>query len=135
MFARRLALLVLRDMKGRILLQRRSSKARTLPGYWAFFGGKIEAGESPENAVRREAKEELRLEVQDLALFKRYEFREAEGVYEKFVFVGLLKIPVAQLRRQQREGQDLGVFSSDETKTLTMTANDRVITRDLFRQS
>lgn len=29
------------------------------PGYWAFFGGHIEPGETPEVAVRREVLEEI----------------------------------------------------------------------------
>lgn len=33
-------------------------------GYWEFPGGKIEPGETPENALKREIKEELNLEIE-----------------------------------------------------------------------
>lgn len=43
---------------GKILAARRSD-AMSLPGMWEFPGGKIEAGESPQAALRRELAEEL----------------------------------------------------------------------------
>lgn len=36
----------------------------TLPNYWEFPGGKIEAGESPEEALAREIKEEFNCSIQ-----------------------------------------------------------------------
>lgn len=44
---------------GRWFLQRRDLAAGHLPGCWEFPGGKTEAGESPEAALRRELREEL----------------------------------------------------------------------------
>lgn len=43
---------------GRVLLLKRSETAQDAPGTWAFPGGGIEAGETPEAAARRELQEE-----------------------------------------------------------------------------
>lgn len=53
---------VLRDEQGRVLLARRSA-GKDLAGAWEFPGGKREAGESPEQALCRELREELGIEV------------------------------------------------------------------------
>lgn len=47
---------------GKILCARRSEKM-SLPLMWEFPGGKIELGESPEQALKRELAEELRIEA------------------------------------------------------------------------
>jgi 8-oxo-dGTP diphosphatase len=46
------------DGPGRVLISQRRED-QTLSLYWEFPGGKIEAGESPEVALRREIREEL----------------------------------------------------------------------------
>lgn len=51
--------LALLHREGRWFLQRRDLAASHLPGCWEFPGGKVEAGESPEAALRRELEEEL----------------------------------------------------------------------------
>ncbi len=46
------------DGKGNFLLHKRSGSCRDEKGKWDFGGGRLEFGESPEESVLREAKEE-----------------------------------------------------------------------------
>ena len=53
---------VIHDTAGRFLLAQRPP-GKAFEGYWEFPGGKVEPGESAEDAVRRELHEELGIEV------------------------------------------------------------------------
>jgi len=57
------ALVLLPDDEGRacFLITRRAKTLRAHAGQWALPGGRIDAGESPERAVRRELEEEVGL--------------------------------------------------------------------------
>lgn len=48
---------------GKVFIARRKTTAR-MPGVWEFPGGKIEAGETPEQCLRRELREEFDIEVE-----------------------------------------------------------------------
>jgi len=50
-----------------LICQRPAHKARGL--LWEFVGGKVEPGETPEEALRRECREELNVEIRVEELF------------------------------------------------------------------
>lgn len=64
---------VVHDGKGRILLQKRGPKARDERGRWDVGGGAIEFGETIEQAVIRELKEELLTKPLEVKFLKVYE--------------------------------------------------------------
>ncbi len=67
------ALLTVDD--GRYLMQLRDDRAGVFyPGHWGLFGGAVEAGETPEEALRRELMEEIAFVPDDLRLFTRMDF-------------------------------------------------------------
>jgi 8-oxo-dGTP diphosphatase len=55
------------DVDGRVLIAQRP-EGKQLAGLWEFPGGKVEPGETPEEALVRELKEELDIEVAQACL-------------------------------------------------------------------
>lgn len=63
---RQISLILLTLTDGRIVFQRRTKDAPVSPGLLGLFGGKVEAGETFDEAMDRELEEETSLKVQDL---------------------------------------------------------------------
>jgi 8-oxo-dGTP diphosphatase len=122
---------VLLDAEGRVLIARRP-KGRSLAGLWEFPGGKIEAGEEPEDAVVRELREELGIAIakQDLS-----PLTFASHVYADFH----LLMPVYLCRRWQgeiaaHEGQEFLWVKPDALHLYDMPPADtplKIALRDL----
>ena len=92
------------DAEGAVLIAKRPA-GRPLAGLWEFPGGKVEAGEEPEEALIRELHEELGIEIAKSDL---HPLTFASHAYPDFH----LLMPVYLCRRWQgsavaREGQDL----------------------------
>lgn len=71
---------VVHDGHGNILLMKRGAKARDEHGRWDITGGAIEFGQTIEETLRKELKEELCTEPLDIKFLTLYDaFREYEG--------------------------------------------------------
>jgi len=71
--------------EGRVLVAQRTREQR-FGLKWEFPGGKIEAGESPEDALVREFREELGIETRALDPYDRIRYRDAWGKELDVVF-------------------------------------------------
>jgi len=65
-----------------VFLQKKDDTHPTIPNYFSFWGGMVEEGETPEEAVVRETKEELDYELKDYRLFGAFENDEIGGVVD-----------------------------------------------------
>ena len=73
------AIVAILDNQNRILLGERPTDITCwAPGKWAFPGGHIERGETPEEAAIRETKEEMNLDIRDL---KELELGKDNGAF------------------------------------------------------
>lgn len=107
---RRSAAAVVMDERGRVLLQHRTADAPTWPGHWGLFGGGIEVGENPKQAVVRELQEEIGLDASCGVYAGVIRESREHIVYVFYVEAGLSRKEVELLRAAQTEGQGLGVF-------------------------
>jgi 8-oxo-dGTP diphosphatase len=57
---------VIIDKLGRVLITKRASNKKFLPDIWHLPGGKIEDGENPKQALIRELKEELSIDLVEI---------------------------------------------------------------------
>lgn len=116
-----------------VLLQYRNKNNRWNQDSWSEFGGQIEEGETPEEAAKRELKEELGIKLVNLKFFKKYRLQREKGIYEQFVFTALLDYSLKNLKKQQKEGGDLAFFSYEEMKNIKMADYTKEILEDFFK--
>lgn len=62
------------EKNGKVLILKRSDKEKFLPEYYELPGGKIEFGETPEDALKREIKEETNLEITVINPFSTFSY-------------------------------------------------------------
>lgn len=122
------ALVVTED--GRYLLQLRDQKPNIwYPGHWGLFGGAVDAGETPEEALRRELAEEIGYTPMTFTRFTNFtfdfEFLGQRTYYRTFYEVVLPagRFPGLILG----EGREIRAFSSEEVLSLA-----RVVPYDAF---
>jgi 8-oxo-dGTP diphosphatase len=76
------------DANDQILIAKRPNK-KHLSGFWEFPGVKVEKGESPENALVREVKEELNIDINNKCIAP---LTFSEFNYENFHLLLLLYV-------------------------------------------
>ena len=109
------------DPDNRILLAQRP-EGKSMAGLWEFPGGKIEPGESPENALIRELGEELGIDITPACLAP---FTVASHRYDDFH----LMMPLYICRKWHgtitpREGQQIAWVRANKLRSYQMPPAD-----------
>jgi len=117
------------DADGRVLLAQRPA-GRSMAGLWEFPGGKVEAGERPEQTLIRELKEELGITVAEPCLAP---LAFASHGYPEFH----LLMPLYACRRWEgiptpREGQNLAWVKPQRMRDYEMPPADEPLISHLL---
>ena len=113
---------VLRGADGRVLLARRRTDSHQ-GGLWEFPGGKVEPGESVQQALARELEEELGIAIRDF----RPLIRVAHDYQDRRVLLDTWLITAWQGDPRGQESQPLSWVAVDELTRWPMPAADRPI--------
>jgi 8-oxo-dGTP diphosphatase len=109
-----IAAIILENDKGEFLLYLRENKPDIpFPDYWDLIGGHVEEGETPEEALVREVKEELDIDLKEFAFYKKFECLTGDA-YEniKYIYTGKINLPIEEITLL--EGVRAQYFSREE---------------------
>lgn len=114
-----IAAIILENDKGELFLALRDNKPGIpFPNHWDLIGGHIENGETPEEALIREVKEELDIDLNDYTFYKKYECLEGDAYPNiKFIYSGKINIPIEEITLL--EGERAQYFSREEILNLS----------------
>jgi len=113
----------------KIILQDRKSYSKYGEEY-GFFGGGIEEGESPEEALRREIKEELNIEIKNYEFFKHdiIFVKEVGGEIERFVFIA----PIPDITESEVKEGKVVMINFKDSFNLKMVSGDVELLKEIY---
>lgn len=100
-----IAAILLENDNNELLLYLRDNKPGIpFPQHWDLIGGHVEDGETPEEALVREVKEELDIDLKEYKFFKKFEVFEGDAYPNiKFIYTGRINIPLEEIRLLEGE--------------------------------
>ena len=130
-----IAAIILENDKGEFLLALRDNKSWIpFPNHWDLIGGHVEDGETPEEALVREYKEELDLDLKEYSFFRKYECLTGDA-YEntKYIYTGKINIPIEEVTLL--EGERPQYFSREEIADVKFANIIKSIVLDYIKYS
>ncbi len=111
---------ILINVKGQVLLHLRDDiPTITYPNHWALFGGSVDHGETPYDAIKREVIEELQYDLVNFGMVREFVHKNKR----EYAFVGELTADIDDLTLS--EGQDMKFFQPSELSSLKIRPDDR----------
>jgi 8-oxo-dGTP diphosphatase len=115
---KQIALVLLFDRRGRLLVYLRDDKPDIpFPNHWDFIGGHVEAGETPEEALVREVKEEIGVDLREWVFFRRYVCAEGDA-YPNIKYLYWARLDKTAEELTLYEGQRLMGITAEQRRAL-----------------
>jgi 8-oxo-dGTP diphosphatase len=115
---KQIAMVLLFDRQGRLLVYLRDDKPDIpFPNHWDFLGGHVEEGETPEEALVREVKEEIGVDLREWVFFRRYVCTEGDA-YPNIKYLYWARIDRTAEELTLYEGQRLMSITSEQRSKL-----------------
>lgn len=124
---------ILVNPRGEILLQQRDDRVKHFPFCWTTFGGAVEHGETPEEALRRELLEEIELapEMHFWKLIPVASVRNSQiNIVEIFVYVGKIDRELREII--VHEGLGAGYFDLAGLDNVAFAFGFELLFREFF---
>ena len=103
------------NKKGEILLQKRTPNKRRNPNKWAKTGGQVDSGESAEEAIIREVKEELGIDISKKQIqFIDIYIKDDKNRRFSYNFIFIVDYKIEDYTLQEDEVSEVKYFTIEE---------------------
>lgn len=126
-FSGRTATAIIPFLPDSILLIKRATKP--FNGYWALPGGRVDPGETVEQTVVREVKEETGLDIVVIRKIGEYHEQGVQGGvdYDYYPACFLVESFDGELKKQESEIEDIKIFSLNEVPEVLAFEHTKMI--------
>ena len=116
---------------GKVILQKRKSNKATYAGVWSVTGGHVLEGENNEDAIIREIKEELNLNIEKekVIFVTTYKSKKVKDDLINNKFFSIYNVEISEnqfskIKIQKEELEDIKLFSIEEIESI-MNSGDK----------